>query len=317
MENSPTGTKILLEKRIKGERSAVLIVNTNSRKGKKFFSAAVNELTKKGITIADLYPVQYPERLPGIVQEAVKHHKLIVVGGGDGTISSVVNYFAYRDVVLGILPLGTVNSFARTLGIPLDLKGAVEVIANGKLIDVDLGKMGHNYFSNIVAIGFAAKIARNISHRLKKYTGILAYGLTGARTLFSHRPFECALIMNENTIKVNTHQVVITNGGYFGITSIAPGASAVDRNLDVFVMDTPSRRQTIKLWVAFLLHKTAIFPNALLFKTKDVIIEAIPPQYVEVDGEITEQTPVHITLAPNALKVMAPKELMLSEEPSP
>lgn len=307
MENFRFENKHLLEKSIKRERSAVLIVNTHSRRGERLFYAALDELAEKGISVVNSYPIRLPERLPEVVQEAVKHkHKLIIVGGGDGTISSVVSSFAYQDAVLGILPLGTVNSFARTLGIPLDLKGAVEVIAHGKVVDVDLGKVGHSYFSNVIAIGFAAKIARNISRRLKRYTGILAYGLTGARILFSHQPFECTLTMNEETFKFSTHQVVITNGGHFGITPIAPGASADDRKLDVFVMDTPNRWHMSRLWVAFLLQKSTAFSQARFFKTKEVLLEATPPQYVEVDGEIMMQTPARISLAPDALKVMAP-----------
>ncbi|MDF9407996.1 MAG: putative lipid kinase [Pelotomaculum sp. PtaB.Bin013] len=65
------------------ERSAVLIVNTHSRRGQQFFLSAKDELTKQGISIVASYPVRYPERLPEVVQDAIKHkHKLIVVGGG-------------------------------------------------------------------------------------------------------------------------------------------------------------------------------------------------------------------------------------------
>lgn len=307
MENRRLENKHLLEKTIKSERSAVLIVNTHSRRGERLFAAAKDELAKKGIFVAHSYPVKNPERLPEVVREAVKHnHKLIIVGGGDGTISSVVSSFACRDVVLGILPLGTVNSFARTLDIPLDLKGSIEIIVNGKVVDVDLGKVGENYFSNVVAVGFAAKIARNISRRLKKFTGILAYVLTGVRIFFSHQPFECTLTMNDNTYKFKTHQVIINNGGYFGITPIAPGASADDRKLDIFVMDTADRWQMSRLWAAFLLRKSNAFSQARFFKTKEVLLDATPQQYVKVDGEIITKTPVRISLAPNALKVMAP-----------
>jgi predicted polyphosphate/ATP-dependent NAD kinase len=66
---------------------------------------------------------------------SLRGHRLVIVGGGDGTISSVVDLFAYRNVVFGLLPLGTANSFAKTLSIPLDVEGAVEVIVNGKLAD--------------------------------------------------------------------------------------------------------------------------------------------------------------------------------------
>lgn len=306
-EAQRTEKKRLLDDAIKRERTAALIVNTHSRKGRRYFFAATDELARRGISVISSYPVRYPERLPEIVQEAMeKGHKLIIVGGGDGTISSVVDYFAYRDVVFGILPLGTVNSFARTLGIPLDLKGAVGVIAGGKVVDVDLGKIGQDYFSNIIAVGFAAAIARSIPHGLKKYTGVLAYGLMGIKVLLSHRSFECTLDMDGYTVCVNTHQVVIANGGHFGITPLAPDISADDRELMVFVMNTKSRWRMLKLWAAFLLRKPGAFAEAEFYRTGEVWLKATPAQYVEVDGEITAQTPVHVSLAPQALKIMAP-----------
>lgn len=309
MENYSIDKKQLLEHSIKKERSAVLIINTHSRKGKRFYDAALDELTKRGVSIVSSYPVRYPERLPEVVQEAINRgNKLIVVGGGDGTISSVVDYFAYKDVVLGILPLGTANSFARTLGIPLDLKGAVDVIVNGKVVDVDLGKVGHDYFSNVVVIGFAAAIARNISHRLKRYLGVLAYGLTGIKVFFTHRLFECTLTTDKGSLKVKTHQVVVANGGHFGISPLAPDASPDDRQLIVFVMDTQNRWQMLKLWAAFLLQKPDAFSQARFFRTREILLEAMPPQYVEVDGEITTNTPISITLVPEALMLMAPAD---------
>ncbi|MDA8227087.1 MAG: YegS/Rv2252/BmrU family lipid kinase [Desulfitobacterium hafniense] len=307
MEDYPINKKGLLEKTIKKERSAVLIINTHSRKGQRFYKAALNKLTKQGISVVSSYPVRYPERLPKVVKEIINRgHKLIIVGGGDGTISSVVDFFAYQDVVLGILPLGTANSFARTLGIPMDLKGSVDVIVNGKVADVDLGKVGNDYFSNVVAIGFAATIARNISYRLKRSFGVLAYVLMGIKAFFSHRAFECTLTINEETFKIKTHQVVISNGGHFGILPLIPNVSPDDQELVVFVIDTENRWDMLKLWIAFLLKNLTSFSQARFFKTKEILIEAIPSQYVKVDGEITTKTPISITLAPEALKVMVP-----------
>jgi len=124
----------------------------------------------------------------------------VIVGGGDGTISSIVDYFAHQDVVLGILPLGTGNSFARTLGIPLTLEGAVDVIVHGKVADIDLGKVDQDYFANIASIGFSAEVARNSSNRLKKLLGPLAYGLVAVREFVRHRSFSCTLQIDHQEI---------------------------------------------------------------------------------------------------------------------
>jgi diacylglycerol kinase-like protein len=102
-----------------------------------------------------------------VIQVAIaRGNKLIVVGGGDGTLSAIVDYFAYQNVVVGLLPLGTGNSFARSLGIPLSLEGAIEGITNGKVVDIDLGKVDGDYFANVASIGFSAEVARKTSRRL-------------------------------------------------------------------------------------------------------------------------------------------------------
>src|SRR5689334_4703225 len=113
-------TKTELDQRIKEQKSAVLIVNTYSRRGERSFFQALDALQKNGLTITASYAVQHPDRLAEVVREAIEQKgDLVIVGGGDGTISSIVDFFAYQDVVLGILPFGTGNSFARTIGIPL------------------------------------------------------------------------------------------------------------------------------------------------------------------------------------------------------
>src|SRR5215470_7377585 len=101
-------TKRELQKLVTEEKSAVLVANTHSRRGERLFFRAVDELSNRGINIIASYPVRQPDRLPQVVKEAIRRKvSLVIVGGGDGTLSSVVDAFAYQDVVLGILPMGT------------------------------------------------------------------------------------------------------------------------------------------------------------------------------------------------------------------
>jgi len=300
-------TKRELQKLLAEEKSAVLVVNTHSRRGERLFFRAVDELTKKGIDLVAAYPVHQPDRLPEIVKEAIRRKgSLVIVGGGDGTISSIVDLFAYQDVVLGILPLGTGNSFARTIGIPLSVEGAVDVIVQGKVADIDLGKVNDDYFANIASLGFSAEVARASSNRLKKFLGPLAYGLVAGREFLRHRSFSCRLQLAQGEDNIKTHQVIIANGSFTGKTFLTPDISPDDRSLIVFTMDMLSRWQLLKLWTAFFLGKYTAFSEAKYFLTQEMRIEANPPQYINVDGETTTQTPVTVSLAPEALKVMVP-----------
>jgi YegS/Rv2252/BmrU family lipid kinase len=308
-------TKQELQKIISEEKSAVLVVNTHSRNGEQLFFRAMDELAEKGINITASYPVRHPDRLSEIIKEAIgRQGSLVIVGGGDGTISSIVDYFAYQDVVLGILPLGTGNSFARTLGISLTLEGAVDVIAQGKVADIDLGKINDDYFANMAAIGFSADVAHSSPHLLKRFLGPLSYLLVAVGQFFRHRSFSCTFRTAHDEQKIKTHQVLIANGSFMGETLFTPAVSPDDRSLIVFTMDMLNRWQTLKLWIAFTLGKYTAFSEAKYFRTREIRIETDPPQYIDVDGEKTTQTPVTVSLAPEALKVLVPSSFQDTDE---
>jgi diacylglycerol kinase family enzyme len=95
--------KQAIEAAIQTERRAVLVMNTRSRSGRRLFHAARRLLVARGIALEASYAVRNPARVPEIVRAAVERgQRLVIVGGGDGTISSVVGCFACRDAVLGI-----------------------------------------------------------------------------------------------------------------------------------------------------------------------------------------------------------------------
>lgn len=303
-----------LEKQVKARKEAALIVNTHSRRGRALFFKAVDLLHEKGIYLTKTHPVHHPARLPEIVRETIQHgNQFIIVGGGDGTISSIVDQFVYKDLVLGLLPFGTGNNFAtRTMKIPKTLAGAVEVLVNGKVVDVDLGEVNGDYFANTASLGFTADVARLTPRYLKRWLGVSAYGLVGLRLLFSQKQFQCTIDLPGQTLKINTHQLVVANGSYFGIVKLAGDALVDSRQLAVFTMESYTRWQTAKLWLKFFLGTARQDKGTQYFLTQDARITTDPPQYLNVDGEVTAQTPAYFKVASGALKLMAPQSF---EEP--
>lgn len=300
-------------------RKATLVVNTHSRKGRKLFFRALDLLTKAGVEIEASYPVHDPSRLPSIVKEALdRDSKLVIVGGGDGTISSVVDAFAHHDAVLGLLPLGTSNNFVtRTMKIPSTIEGAVDVIVNGEVTDVDLGKANGDYFANTASIGLTADIARATPRWLKKRLGPLAYAITGVRNLITRERFTCTLTLPDGTHTVRTHQVMIANGNYFGMTRLAPDEHIDSGQLIAFTMETLDRWQMAKAWVEFFFGRPEKKIGTHYHVTSQVTIVADPPQYLNVDGEVTAMTPVTFTVARNALRVMTPRQASSTDEVRP
>ena len=115
-------------------------------------------------------------------------YRFLILGGGDGSVSSVVDFLAHHDTLLGLLPLGTANDFARTLGIPQDIEGACKTIAEGKLVDIDLGLAGDNYYVNVASVGLGVEATRDLSPWLKRSTGPLAYPVAAIKTFLSTNP---------------------------------------------------------------------------------------------------------------------------------
>jgi diacylglycerol kinase family enzyme len=143
-------------------KRAMLVVNATSRSGEDAFDEACDRLAAAGLELIDAHVVHNPEVLEPVIKAAIAKAPMVIVGGGDGTLSSVVDHFVGTDTVFAVLPLGTANSFARTLGLPLDIEGAVKVIAYGRRKRIDLGIIDGDYFANAAALGLSPLIADTV-----------------------------------------------------------------------------------------------------------------------------------------------------------
>jgi len=298
--------------------AAALIVNTHSRRGRHHYARAKRLLARRRVRVDASYPMRDPGRLPEAVRHALTAGvRLIIVGGGDGTLSAVVDELAYRDAVLGILPLGTANSFARTLDIPLEIDRAVEVIAGGETAGVDLGRIGDDYFANTAALGLAATLARSRLTGLKHYFGAASYPLAGVVKFLGHRSFRCTLSHHGRRTSYDALDVLIANGRYQGGALVAPDASVASRALVVRIVKGPAKRNLIWAWA---LRAAGRAPGARLVETvhaASVTIETEPPLPVSIDGEAVARTPVRASVAPDALKVRVPRGFAARHAPPP
>jgi hypothetical protein len=179
---------------IGARRRTALVVNVRSRRGRRHYPAVCRQLSVAGFDLLDLHPVADPRHLPDALAAAADSGAdLVVVGGGDGTLSEATHQLAHRDVCLGVLPLGTTNNFARSLGLPLHLPGALRILVEGKVADVDLGHVAGRHFANLTSLGLSVQVAEHVPHQLKRILGRAAYPLTALALLPGHRPFTARL----------------------------------------------------------------------------------------------------------------------------
>jgi diacylglycerol kinase (ATP) len=302
-------TKSDLQAAIRQRRRAVLVVNARSRRGARLYQAASRELEAAGFELLGSFAVRRPGQLEASMIAALDlEPDLLIAGGGDGTLSLVARHLAYRDVALGIVPLGTTNNFARTLDIPLTVAGAVGLLARGKVADVDLGQVNGTFFANLVSVGLSGHVAATVRHDLKRLLGRAAYPLTALARLPRHRPFRAVITVGGaggQERAMMTHQLNIANGSFHGGRPITGDASADDRLLLAYSLGGGSRPALIGATTRHVLtgaRRTHAEPAFLA--TRELWLRTEPPLPLDIDGEIQGETPARITLAPNALRVI-------------
>ena len=281
-----------------------------SRRGRRHYPTVCRQLHHAGLDLLDLHPVADPRRLPQALAAAVDSGAdLIVVGGGDGTLSEAAHQLAHRDLCLGVLPLGTTNNFARSLGLPLHLPAALRILTEGKVADVDLGHVAGRHFANLTSLGLSVQVAQHVPHQLKRILGRAAYPLTALALLPRHRPFTARLRMTDGTDRgvheLVTHQLNIANGSHHAGRAIARDTGLDDRQLVIYRLgDAHPLRLTLAT-----VRQTVTGPRRPLAHTpfltaRSVWLHTDPPLDLDVDGEIRGRTPAQITLEANALWVM-------------
>lgn len=262
-------------------------------------------------------------RLPEVVQEALNEgYRLIILGGGDGSVSSVVDLMAGRDAVLGLLPLGTANDFARTLEIPAGVGEACRTTARGKVVDVDLGLAGENYYVNAASVGLSVGVTRALSPWMKKRAGALAYPLAAVRAFLRHEPFSARLTFPDGDHEPAEYgrllQVAVGNGRFYGGGMVvAPESSMDDRILDVYAIEMGRHRDLVGV-ARYMKSGDFIRREGVShYQTSRVYLETGPDLPVNVDGELVARTPQLFSLAPNALRVIVPQSATSARHDTP
>ena len=288
-------------------KQAILIVNTHSRTGAEGFDEAVELLEGSGISLIEKLAIEDPAHLQDAVRRAVDEAPMVIVGGGDGTLSSSIDFFKDHDTVFALLPLGTANSFARALGIPLDLPGAVEVIAEGIPRRIDLGCIDGDYFGNSAVIGLAPLIAKTVPHKLKKYLGRAGYAMWAAKVSLRFRPFRLRIDYGHAHSTVWATEVRIANGGYFGGVELVEGAEVDSGEIIVQVVTGKSQGNLMRSWLSNMLKLRHRDQWQAEIRAKKVRLETDPVMDVTIDGELATKTPIEVSIAPDAVVIAAPR----------
>ena len=245
--------------------------------------------------------------------------RAIVCVGGDGTINEVVNGLLTADgtvdpaVVLGIIPRGTAQDFARGLGLPLTLDSAVERLLIGEEIRVDVGRIrfadgATRLFVNVVGVGFDAEVAGRAHEVRAAMSSFPAHILGFAAAFASYQNKEISLVLDDETRSAHRsrcNMVVVANGPYYATgMKLAPDALMNDGLLDVVVIgDIPKLELLLNLPRAFagthLDHGEVTFQ-----RVRRLQLDSPEGALVQADGDVVGELPAEIDLLGQALRVI-------------
>ncbi|HET9334871.1 MAG TPA: YegS/Rv2252/BmrU family lipid kinase [Sphingomicrobium sp.] len=289
-------------------KRAMLVINARSRRGAAAFDEVRDKLTAAGLELMDAHAVQNPEMMEPVVKAAIARAPMVIVGGGDGTLSSVVDHFVGTDTVFAVLPLGTANSFARTLGLPLDQEGAIKVIAYGRRKRIDLGIIDGDYFANVAALGLSPLIADTVPARLKRWLGVIGYVVWAARVAFKFRPFKLRVTFEDGSMaKSWATEARIANGSHHGGVLLVESAELDSGEMVIQAVTGKSIAHLAWSWFVTLFRLRHREQTVTEWHGKRMKLETRPRQKISIDGEVAAKTPVVVECARGAIEVAAPR----------
>lgn len=252
-----------------------------------------------------------------------KNYKNIMVLGGDGTMSEVINGIFSANIEdtstlkIALIPRGTGNDWGRFWGLTRDYKKSVQVFLNGKLQPIDIGKVafeleGKNeshYFINSIGFGLDAAVV-DLTHQMKAVLGSHSYLYTLAllAAVFSYKPHKVRIFSEEKNLSESMFTMNIANGCYSGGgMKQNPNALPYDGLLDVMLAKKPTFWDIITALLRLFNGKLLEHPVIESFQTKSLMVQCDKSAKLEADGIIVNGfSPFSISIIPNAIQMIVP-----------
>lgn len=243
-------------------------------------------------------------------QAATEGADIVAAYGGDGTVMEVAQGLLGSPVPLAILPGGSANLMSVELGIPKDLEQAAEIVADSDSLtrQVDVGLAGENYFLLRIGMGFAARKVAYADRSLKNRFGVLAYSVAAVKSIKSTKSARYRITLDGKRVESDGVTCLINNAGNMGIQGFQPAKEirVDDGLLDVLLLGLKGLGNLVTSGAALL---EADKRDLLIehWQARRISIEVDPPQPVQIDGEMVDDTPITAEVLPGALNVIVPK----------
>ena len=244
-----------------------------------------------------------------LAADALEAGETAVAFGGDGLVGAVAGALKGTDGVLGVLPGGRGNDFARVLRIPLEPVAACQVLSTGVIRSLDLGQAGADTFVGIASCGFDSE-ANRVANQTRLIRGNLVYAYAAIRALLAWKSARFELILDgEREFVLSGYSVGACNSkAYGGGMYAAPGAELDDGLLDIVTCaDMPKRRFLTKMLPRVFKGTHVELPEVTVLRARTVSIAADRPFTVYADGDPIAELPVTVSALPAAVRVLVPQ----------
>jgi YegS/Rv2252/BmrU family lipid kinase len=269
---------------------------------------AACEVWRSGGWIVELRPTAAPGDGAQIARTAAAEgYDIVVAAGGDGTVNEVINGLVGTRTALATLPIGTVNVWARELGMPLQPRAAAEALLTANVQQIDLGKAGDHYFLLMAGIGFDAAVTAEVRPHEKRRLGVLAYAVRAMLLATRFLGARTRITLDGRVIRSRILMIVIGNSQlYGGFVKLTARANMNDGLLDVCVIKGKSLRGAPWRIFSVVTRRYNRDPEVEYHRSRSIKIEANPPLPVQIDGDPIGHTPMVFEAVPNALCALIP-----------
>ena len=239
----------------------------------------------------------------------VQQYDAVISMGGDGTVSETINGLAEQPhrPIFGLIPLGTVNDFARALSIPLDHEEAASVVSSQRTKAADIGKINNQFFMNVLAVGAVAEATYNVSVKQKTLLGPLAYLIEGGKALVKKTPFK--LTVNHDLGKWQGEaylMVAALTNSVGGFNTVAPDAQINDGKIHVLIIKDLSLPNIMKIVPSLLWGELKKHDQVEYFQTSFLDVSSDEELAVNIDGDEGVPLPFKAQILNKHLNVIVP-----------
>ncbi len=228
----------------------------------------------------------------------------VVAFGGDGFIHEIIQHVVPREIPLGVIPCGTGNDFARSIGIyQLSLTQQLALIAQSESRSIDLGRVGSTWFAAILSSGFDTLVNER-ANRMKWPKGRMRYNIAMIEKIIALRTHSYRMRLDGDSVDVEATLVTVANGpSYGGGMKVCPDAALTDGLFDVMVLARVSRRELLKVFPKVYTGRHVGHPAVTFYRCREIEITGSGSSFA--DGEPISSLPLTAQCVSSALKVWA------------